>query len=84
MISGAYGYNSNTGRAYVYTNTMKGTDIPDLTMTGEDSLSYFGFSVSTAGDVNRDGFSDVIVGIGGGFQNSHRKSLYFFWRRFYG
>ncbi|MBK7159904.1 MAG: FG-GAP repeat protein, partial [Ignavibacteria bacterium] len=77
MISGAYGYNSNTGRAYVFTNTMTGTDIPDLTMTGEDSLSYFGFSVSTAGDVNRDGFSDVIVGIGGGFQNSHRAYIFF-------
>jgi hypothetical protein len=62
MISGAFGYNSNTGRAYVYTNTMTGEDIPDLTMTGVATGQYFGESVSSAGDVNGDGYDDVIVG----------------------
>jgi len=61
MISGAYGFNSNTGRAYVYTNTMRGEDIADVTMTG-GSNNAFGASVSNAGDVNHDGFNDVIVG----------------------
>ena len=31
-------------------------------MTGEEVADYFGKSVSTAGDVNGDGYSDVIVG----------------------
>ena len=62
MISGAYGYNSNTGRAYVFTNTMTGEDIPDVVMTGAaHSADAFGRNVSYAGDVNRDGYNDVIV-----------------------
>ncbi|MBK9225887.1 MAG: FG-GAP repeat protein [Ignavibacteria bacterium] len=61
LIAGAYGFNSNIGRAYVFTNTMTGEDIPDVTMTG-GSNKTFGASVSNAGDVNHDGFNDVIVG----------------------
>jgi len=62
MIVGAFGYNSSTGRAYVYTNTLRGKDISDLIMTGENVGDYFGESISNAGDVNGDGYDDVIVG----------------------
>ncbi|MFZ1459926.1 MAG: FG-GAP-like repeat-containing protein, partial [Ignavibacteria bacterium] len=62
MIAGAFGYNSSTGRAYVYTNTLRGEDIADLEMKGEAQYDYFGVSVSSAGDVNRDGYNDVIIG----------------------
>ena len=31
-------------------------------MTGEATYNEFGYSVSSAGDVNGDGYSDVIVG----------------------
>ncbi|MBK6878528.1 MAG: FG-GAP repeat protein [Ignavibacteria bacterium] len=34
----------------------------DVTMTGEATNNYFGRAVSCAGDVNGDGYSDVIVG----------------------
>src|SRR5205085_60058 len=35
---------------------------PDLILTGQAFEDHFGVSVSSAGDVNGDGFSDVIVG----------------------
>ncbi len=35
---------------------------PDWTAESNQALAYFGWSVSTAGDVNGDGYSDVIVG----------------------
>lgn len=35
---------------------------PDWEMEGDQSSARFGWSVSTAGDVNCDGFDDVIVG----------------------
>ena len=37
-------------------------NIADVTLTGAAASDQFGFSVSTAGDVNGDGYSDVIVG----------------------
>ena len=32
----------------------------DVILTGEASINYFSYSVSTAGDVNGDGYSDVL------------------------
>ncbi|MDQ3193385.1 MAG: integrin alpha [Bacteroidota bacterium] len=62
VIVGAYAYSSFTGRAYVYYGgTSMNTDA-DVTMTGDTTNNDFGLSVSTAGDVNGDGFSDVAVG----------------------
>lgn len=62
VIAGAPGFSSAAGKVYLYMYGMTGTLIPDLTMSGEGNFSNLGFSVSSAGDVNRDGFSDVIVG----------------------
>jgi hypothetical protein len=36
-----------------------------VTLTGDQANDLFGFSVSTAGDVNDDGYNDVIVGAPG-------------------
>lgn len=35
---------------------------PDLIITGATYADYFGSSLAYAGDVNGDGFSDVIIG----------------------
>ncbi|RKY99771.1 MAG: hypothetical protein DRQ13_01685 [Ignavibacteriae bacterium] len=65
VIVGAFGNDaggSDAGRAFLYLNSLTGPDIPDEFFTGESASDFFGISVSTAGDVNGDGYSDVIVG----------------------
>ncbi len=63
VIVGARGYSSNAGRVYVYLGSASGvSNAPATTLTGEDAHDYFGGSVSAAGDLNGDGYDDVIVG----------------------
>ncbi|MCH7879867.1 MAG: FG-GAP repeat protein, partial [candidate division Zixibacteria bacterium] len=62
LIVGGPGNNAgggNAGRAYVYSGQ---TGALLHTFTGEAAVDFFGFSVSGAGDVNNDGFADLIVG----------------------
>lgn len=65
VIAGAYGYNSLQGRALIYFGGNTMNNVPDVTLTGASTGDRFGFSVSCAGDVNGDGFDDVIVGASG-------------------
>ncbi len=62
---------SNEGRAFVYHGSPTGLS-PTASWTAESNqaLAEFGAAVSTAGDVNGDGFSDVIVGAYG-YDNGH-------------
>ena len=77
VIAGAYGYSSNTGRAYIHYGGTSMNNVADVTMTGEAASNLFGYSVSSAGDVNGDGYSDVIVGAAGYSSNTGRAYVYF-------
>jgi hypothetical protein len=52
------------GKAFIYYGGPSLDATPDVTLTGESTgyLTAFGASVASAGDVNGDGFDDVIVG----------------------
>ena len=50
----------------------------DVIMTGEAASDFFGISVSTAGDVNGDGYSDVIIGAYNALGNFKGRSYIYF------
>lgn len=66
VIVGAYGFDNgqtDEGRAYVYHGSASGLNTsPNWTVESNQASAQFGISVSNAGDVNADGYSDVMVG----------------------
>jgi hypothetical protein len=66
IIVGAYGYDrfeTNAGAAFLFLGSPAGlSPVPAWEAYGTQGERRFGFSVSTAGDVNGDGYDDVIVG----------------------
>jgi len=61
VIVGEYGYNSNTGRAYIYLGGAIPDTVPDLIVNGEQAGSRFGYNVCGAGDLNGDSVDDWLV-----------------------
>jgi hypothetical protein len=66
LIVGAPSYSAaqeRAGKVFVYYGSPSGPSaIPDWTVESDQSRAVFGISVASAGDVNGDGFSDIIVG----------------------
>jgi len=80
ILSGAYGYGTSRGRAYIFHGSIAGiTGKPagsaNTIFTGEGDDNYFGSSMSL-GDINGDGFSDVIVGAWGFSFNQGRAYVF--------
>ncbi len=62
IVAGAP-WRSGTGRTYVFHGSSTGLEsTPDWTKDGNGSGSDFGFAVSSAGDIDFDGYNDIIVG----------------------
>ncbi|CAN0448089.1 unnamed protein product, partial [Phaeothamnion confervicola] len=66
VIVGSYLYDSgsaNEGAAFVYHGSASGLNaVPATTLQSDQAEAWFGWSVASAGDVNGDGYADVIVG----------------------
>ncbi|WP_051350176.1 FG-GAP-like repeat-containing protein [Dyadobacter alkalitolerans] len=53
----------NSGHVYVFHGSASGVDnVPEIILQDSQQGQTFGWSVASAGDVNADGFSDVIIG----------------------
>lgn len=66
VIAGAFGYDNgqtNEGVAYVFHGSLSGLSAsPNWTGESNQDQAFYGLAVSNAGDVNGDGYDDVIVG----------------------
>jgi hypothetical protein len=77
VIVGAEAYSTNTGQAYIYYGGSSMHTDPAVTMTGQATQNYFGFSVASAGDFNGDGYADAIVGGHRYFFGTGRAYIYY-------
>lgn len=62
--------NKNSGRVYIYRGGSVISREPWHTLSGSRPQANFGFSIAPAGDVNKDGTPDFIVGAPGDGPNS--------------
>jgi hypothetical protein len=83
MLIGAPGYYSNTGIVYLIYGSVSLANIPmaffsgsnGIKITGEYGGCFTGFSVSLRGDVNGDGYADILIGAVGYASNKGKVYL---------
>jgi len=61
LVIGAPEANSN-GKIYIYFGSEEPDTIADLVIAGLSNDEFFGCAISTSGDVNGDGYDDLLVG----------------------
>ncbi len=64
----------NAGKVYLYLGNSNMSQATYYTLTGQNSGSIFSSCLSHVGDVNGDGFSDVLVGASQGKHPTHLKN----------
>jgi PKD repeat protein len=69
---------SDRGAAYIYYGSASGLSTSFDWRVGADSVAGLGYSVGTAGDVNGDGYIDVIVGVPG-YSDGHTGRVYVYY-----
>ena len=85
VIVGAWLYDTNlidAGKAFVYLGGPSGlATTPVWTGNGEAAGAVYGYFVNTAGDVNHDGYDDIVVGSrrysGGGITREGKVYVYY-------
>ena len=70
------------GVAYLFYGGPNGPDTqPDWTSEGQNAFTFHGYSVAGAGDVNQDGYADILIGSPlaspGGVEQAGRAGLYY-------
>ncbi|MCB0728583.1 MAG: FG-GAP repeat protein [Ignavibacteriae bacterium] len=76
VVIGSFGYDGNTGKAYIFYGGTSMNNSADVTMLGQSPGDYFGYSVSDAGDMNMDGYSDIVIGAYGFSTNYGKTYVY--------
>jgi cytohesin len=77
LLVGAGWWNGNRGRAYLYFGGADMDGIPDQIYTGETAGDFLGDGGAALGDVNGDGYDDVIIGARGYNNNDGRLYIFF-------
>ncbi|MGX5852157.1 FG-GAP-like repeat-containing protein [Dyadobacter jiangsuensis] len=65
ILAGAHQYDNgqnNEGAAFLYYGNASGVGVSPVTLEANQANAMMGYAVSSGGDVNADGFSDVVVG----------------------